>query len=45
MYFFKIKNLKNKKFDLGKKIYGIEVKRKYAVNIDNKDDLNEAKKF
>ena len=45
MYFFKINNLKHKEFNLGKKIYGIEVKGKYKVNIDNKYDLKEAKKF
>ena len=45
MYFFKVKELQNKKFNLGDKIYGIEVKGKYKVNIDNKDDLEEARKF
>ncbi len=45
MYFFKVKKLQYKKFNLGDKIYGIEVKGKYKVNIDNKDDLEEARKF
>lgn len=45
MYFFRVKELQNKKFNLGDKIYGIEVKGKYKVNIDNKDDLEEARKF
>lgn len=45
MYFFRIKNLRHKEFNLGKRIYGIEVKGKYKVNIDDKYDLKEAKKF
>tara|TARA_B100000902_G_C27317227_1_gene922071 strand:- start:1634 stop:2311 length:678 start_codon:yes stop_codon:yes gene_type:complete len=43
MYFFKAKQLENKNFNLGKKIFGIEVKKKYAINIDNLEDLKNAK--
>lgn len=45
MYFFKINRLNNKKFSLGKKIYGIEVRGKYRINIDDAEDLNMARKY
>jgi CMP-N,N'-diacetyllegionaminic acid synthase len=45
MYFFKIDKLKSKSFNIGKKIYGIEVKGKYKVNIDDIEDLNIARKY
>lgn len=45
MYFFKINNLKSKRFIIGKKIYGIEVKGKYRINIDDIEDLNMARKY
>lgn len=45
MYFFKINRLKNKTFNLGKKIYGIEVRGRYKINIDDAEDLIMAKKY
>jgi CMP-N,N'-diacetyllegionaminic acid synthase len=45
MYFFKINMLNNKKFNLGKKVYGIEVQGKYKINIDDIDDFNMARKY
>ena len=39
MYFFKTENLTRFKSILGKKTYGIEVKGKYKLNIDEKEDL------
>ena len=45
MYFFRVKQLKNKNLNLGKKIFGIEVKKKYAINIDSFEDLKNAKTY
>ena len=45
MYFFKVKQLKNKNLNLGKKIFGIEVKEKYAINIDSFEDLKNARTY
>ena len=45
MYFFKITNINKYNGILGKKIYGIRVKDKYSVNIDNKVDMFLAKNF
>ena len=45
MYFFRVKQLKNKNLNLGKKIFGIEVKKKYAINIDSLEDLKNAKTY
>ena len=45
MYFFKIEILKSKKFNLGKKIFGIEVHGKYQINIDSSEDLDKASNY
>ena len=45
MYFFKRSNLKRYNSILGKKIYGIKVKDRYSVNIDNKIDMFLAKNY
>lgn len=45
MYFFKAKNILKSNNILGKKIYGIIVKGKEAINIDNYDDFVLAKSY
>ena len=45
MYFFKKKNLAKYNSILGNRAYGIEVKDKYTINIDEKDDLIVAKHY
>ena len=44
MYFFKIKNIFSKNF-YGKRVYGIEVKDKFKINIDTNEDLVIAKSY
>ena len=39
MYFFKVKNILKSDNILGKKTYGIIVKGKEAINIDNYEDF------
>ena len=43
MYFFSIKNIKKYNSIFGKKVFGYEVKNKYSINIDTKEDLKLAK--
>ncbi len=45
MYFFKRENISKYNSILGKKTYGIEVKGKNTINIDEKEDLILAKHF
>lgn len=45
MYFFKTENISKYNSILGKKTYGIEVKGKNTINIDEKEDLILAKHF
>ena len=45
MYFFKAKNIYKSDNILGKKIYGIIVKGKQAINIDNYEDFVLAKYY
>ncbi len=45
MYFFKAKNIYKSDNILGKKIYGIIVKGKHAINIDNYEDFVLAKYY
>ena len=42
MYFFEIMNIKKYGLIFGKKIFGYEVKNKYLINIDRKEDLKKA---
>ena len=42
MYFFDIRNIKKYRSLFGKKVFGYEVKNKYAINIDRKEDLKKA---
>tara|TARA_B100001057_G_scaffold501091_1_gene620428 strand:+ start:5744 stop:6397 length:654 start_codon:yes stop_codon:yes gene_type:complete len=42
MYFFKVKNIKKFGSIFGKKVFGYEVKNKYSINIDRKEDLKKA---
>ena len=39
MYFFEIMNIKKYGLIFGKKIFGYEVKNKYLINIDRKEEL------
>ena len=39
MYLFKTNNIEKHASILGKKTYGLEVSGKYALNIDEKEDL------
>ena len=43
MYFFDINNIKKYNSIFGNKIFGYEVKGKYTVNIDRKEDFIKAK--
>ena len=42
MYFFDIRNIKKYRSLFGKKVFGYEVKNKYSINIDRKEDLKKA---
>ena len=42
MYFFKIKNIEKFGSIFGSKVFGYEVKNKYSINIDRKEDFKKA---
>ena len=43
MYFFEINNIKRYRSIFGKRVFGYEVKNKYSINIDTKQDFKQAK--